>query len=368
MATTQRRVLHLVSGDLWGGAEALVLALASEQHRIAPGQSHCIVMNPGELATRLQLSGVPVTILDESRQSLPRLIREVDQVIRAFEPGILHAHREKENLIAALAGRLHLSRTPRLSRITTVHGLPEPVQGGSGARRAAVEYINSLTMRHGLNAIVCVSRDIAVRLRTDFPDSRVFTIHNGIAMPEAAAHFPSAKQDSPLRLVALGRLVPVKRFDRLYPLSGALAGLGVTPLITLAGDGPLHAALRELLKPGDSDSPFRMPGFVRNAAPLLGQADALVVTSDHEGIPMAVLESLSAGIPVFAFRVGGLPEIEAPGLPLYLVPPGDVDALAREIAHFFTRHDPGTRIPPPPGWSFDIRECAREYERVYANF
>jgi glycosyltransferase involved in cell wall biosynthesis len=125
--------------------------------------------------------------------------------------------------------------------------------------------------------------------------------------------------------------------------------------------------LRDLLKPDAPGSRFRMPGFVSDTRPLLAESDALVITSDHEGIPMAALEALAAGIPVFAFRVGGMPEIGAPDLPLQLAPPGDTSALAGEIAHYFTHHAPGTRIAPPPGWSFDIRECARAYEHLYSS-
>jgi glycosyltransferase involved in cell wall biosynthesis len=367
MDSFKGRITHLVSGDLWGGAEALVFALAQEQHRLRPGDVHCIVMNPGQLAARLIDSGIPTTTLDESRQGLRELLRAVGGVVRKFAPRIVHAHRQKENLLAALLAPFHFREGRAFRRVATIHGMPEPVRGGNVLRRSLINSVNALVFRQGLDAIVGVSQDIASRFQARFPRARVVAIHNGVAVPEHIGKGAGTHHER-LRLLALGRLVPIKRFDRLGALSDALAGaLASRPVITLAGDGPLHSELRELLKPDDPDGGFCMPGFVTDTSALLRETDGVIITSDHEGIPMAVLEALSGGVPVFGFHVGGLPEIAAPGVPLRLVPAGDVQELAREIVRFFTQNDPGVRTAPPPRWTFDIRECARAYGRLYAS-
>ncbi len=286
--------------------------------------------------------------------------------MRSFAPRVLHAHRQKENLLALLASLRLSGRAPL--RITTVHGMPEPVTRGNPLRRRAANLVNSATLRFGFDAIVGVSQDIALALRSRYPVSRVSFVHNGVPVPTSlGAPGPEAPRGRPLRLLALGRLVPIKRFERLRELSDALAVTTVSrPIITLAGDGPLQSQLRTALAADDPRSGVRMPGFVADTAGLLRESDALLVTSDHEGIPMSVLEALASGIAVFAFRVGGLPEIAAPGLPLHLAPAGDVKALAAEIVSYFTKQAPGTRIPPPADWAFDIRQCAAAYERLYA--
>jgi glycosyltransferase involved in cell wall biosynthesis len=351
------RVIHLASGDLWGGAEALIFSLAREQERLRPGTVRCIVMNPGPLAEKLAACGVSTQVLDESRQSFVGLLSAVRKDVAQFAPRVVHSHRQKENLLAWLAGRA--------SRIASVHGLPEPIHGASSWRRGLVQAVNGVSVRFGFDAVVGVSRDVTAIMRSRLPSARVVCVHNGVEVSRNAP--PSVPHSGPLRLVALGRLVPIKHFERLGPLSDALA---ITPrsrpAIVLAGDGPLDQELRSALRPDDPKRQIEMPGFIADVAALLAEADALVITSDHEGIPMAVLEALAAGVPVFGFAVGGLPEICGPGVPLQLAPAADVAALAGEIVTFFNKYPPGVRLPPPHDWAFDIRQCAAAYDRIYA--
>jgi glycosyltransferase involved in cell wall biosynthesis len=362
MPIFEGRVTHLVSGDLWGGAEAMVFALALEQHRLRPGSVACVVMNPGRLAILLEQAGIPTTILDEGQQGFSILLRQVRKHIKLFRPHVLHAHRQKENLLAALV-RLTSRAAPRC--VTTVHGMPEPRATGAILRRLGIELTNAAVMRHGLNAIVTVSLDMAGMFKKAYPGTRVLCIHNGTGI-QITSNRHAVPTPRPLQLLALGRLVTIKRFERLRPLSDAImAAQNARPVITLAGDGPLDSQLRDAFTSDGAVETVRMIGFAADVTDLLEETDALVMTSDHEGIPMAVLEALARGVPVFAFDVGGLPEIAATNVPLHLVPKGDVGALAREIVQFFTVNSLGTRIPPPPAWSFDIRECARAYDRLY---
>lgn len=363
------RVLHIASGDLWGGAEALVFELVREQCRRSPGTVACIVMNPGALATALAALGVPTTVLDESRQGLGELVRATTAVMRKFSPRVVHSHRQKENLLALLAWMRQGSRRAWIKLVTTVHGMPEPVPGRHAVRRRLVRFANELVLRAGFAAIVAVSQDIAVALRPRFPRNRVLCIYNGISVPAATpatTSTDSQADDRPLRLLALGRLVPIKRFERLGELADAMGQkLRHRPRITLAGDGPLEAQLRQSL--ALPPRLIHMPGFVSGVEPLLQDTDALVITSDHEGIPMAALEALARGVPVFSFAVGGLREMPCGRTPLSLVTAGDSLALADAIVDYFARRAPGQRQLPPADWRFDIRQCAQSYEDLYAS-
>lgn len=358
-------VTHFASGDLWGGAEALLLSLASEQLLRNPAGVRCVLMNPGRLATELRAAGVPTLVLDESRQGLLSLVRHSAKFLQGSDPSIIHGHREKENLIGLLAGVL--SRRA-LGYVSTVHGLPEPVPGAGQLFPRIKRAINSMALRQGYDTVVSVSRDIAVQLAPRFPPGRVHTIHNGVPASriEQDRADPLAASSRPLRLLALGRLVPIKRFDRLRELSDRLAGSVVgRPMITLCGEGPLDSALRTSLGVDDGAQDIAMAGYVADTSIPLSNTDALVITSDHEGLPMAALEALSSGVPVFSFAVGGLPELVGDGIPLKLVPAGDIAGLAQVIADFFARTPLGSRFAPPTNWKFGIRFCADSYADLY---
>lgn len=359
MHKDQQRVTHIVSGDLWGGAEAFVHALACEQQRQNPGSVSCVVMNPGRLADELSRSGLETLVLDESRASTMELARSTAQHIRLFRPDIVHSHREKENFIALLA----TAQNRRIRRVTTVHGLPEPVRGRRKIRSSLKGLLNDAVVKFGFDAVVGVSHDIASRMQHRRGRALVIAIHNGVPVSATTNSQPSAVSRD-LHLLALGRLVPIKRFDRLKEVYALLSRSSIGSVrITLAGTGPLEDELKHLF---GTETHVQMPGFVADTARLIDEADALIVTSDHEGIPMSVLEALARGTPVFAFNVGGLPEIGAPTVPLYLAPPGDIETLASEIIRFFSQHSRGMRAPLPTNWSFDIRVCASRYRDLYA--
>jgi glycosyltransferase involved in cell wall biosynthesis len=359
-------VLHIVSGDLWGGAEAVVAELARRQHAAAPGRVACAVMNPGILAEELVKAGIETLVLDESRSSVLKLATSTAKMVRSASPDILHAHRQKENLIALLASRATGSFRHRPRLVTTVHGMTEPVASGRNLRRKLVARANEWVMRTGFDALVGVSNDISNILRQRFPGKRVSCVHNGIRIPPIQGLARPGRSESTLKLLALGRLVPIKRYERLREISEAITACsGERPHITLAGEGPLAADLERVLRAKAPSSGISMRGFVRDTDGLLAECDALVICSDHEGIPMSALEALARGIPVFGFRVGGLPELITPGAPIRLVAPGDSAALAHSIVTYFAEVPPGQRTPPALDWPFDILQCVRSYDSLY---
>lgn len=361
------RVMHLASGDLWGGAEAVVLALAREQHRSAPGTVSCLVMNPGRLATELQQSGIETIVLDESRQGLLALAGAAANELRRLQPNILHTHRQKENVIAVLAALSIRNRLARPRLVSTVHGMVEPVVNARNWRRRLIARINDFTLRHWFDCVVGVSREITHALSVRYAPTRVDCIHNGIAPNEQPSGPNTIRTSQQLNLLALGRLVPIKRFERLGEVADLISSYtGVRPCITLGGEGPLDAQLRNSLCVDVPTATIRMLGFVTDTHKLLDSTDALLVTSDHEGIPMVALEAISRGVPVFGFAVGGLPEIAATTDLMRLAPLPDVQALARAIVDYFATRPTGRRPPPPPDWPLYIANCAAGYSRLYA--
>jgi glycosyltransferase involved in cell wall biosynthesis len=115
----------------------------------------------------------------------------------------------------------------------------------------------------------------------------------------------------------VGRLSVVKAPEVLLR---AVRGTGLRLLV--AGEGPL----REALEAEADAEQVRFLGFLPDVAPVLAAADLLALPSRTEGLPMAALEAMAAGLPVVASAVGSLPEVLADGAGV-LVPPGDVSAL-----------------------------------------
>lgn len=358
------KILHVASGDLWGGAEAILLSLVRAQRKIAGVEVACALMNEHQLSRELLACGVPTFVFDERVQGFVSLVRSVRHSIHDFQADIVHAHRGKENMIAALC-RLLNGRDQRY--LTTVHGMPEPAPGNSPIRRWALAMLNSMVLRHGMHAVVAVSHDIARHLREDLNLRKVHVVHNGVQVSplDSRTILASGATHAPVTLLSMGRLVQIKRYERLSQVAAEIMSQsGRAPKILLAGEGPLAQDLVRHFADSPGGQFVEMLGFVRDTAALLQHADGLVITSDHEGIPMVALEALAANKPVFAFEVGGMPEIAAQSPAMRLSPVGDIPALVKNITDWFSANDhSGSDLPH--NWPFDIHRCAQAYIALY---
>jgi glycosyltransferase involved in cell wall biosynthesis len=106
-----------------------------------------------------------------------------------------------------------------------------------------------------------------------------------------------------------------------------------------AGDGAERAALEAQRAALGLDARVRFLGRVDDVAELLAGADVCVMPSRHEGLGVAALEAMAAGVPVVASRVGGLPEAVVDGATGCLVAPDDASALADALGRLVADRD-----------------------------
>jgi glycosyltransferase involved in cell wall biosynthesis len=133
------------------------------------------------------------------------------------------------------------------------------------------------------------------------------------------------------RLAIVGRLIPIKGHDTLLAALARVREEVPDVSLEIAGDGQLEPELRATVERRGLPSAVRFLGRVAPPAPVFERAAVVVVPSRGEGFGMVALEAMERGRAVVASDVGGLPEIVADGRSGLLVPPGDVEALARAI-------------------------------------
>jgi len=177
------------------------------------------------------------------------------------------------------------------------------------------------------------------------PPERVVTLYNAGPLPPTAALAAERPRDGRRRTahgLFLGRLGARKGVYDLLEAIRRLRGRGVPAVFTLAGDGEVER-VRQLAEEMELSDCVRVPGWVDGEVKeaLLSDADFLALPSYYEGLPMAVLEAMSRGLPVVATPVGGIPEAVRDGVNGYLVEPGDAEALADRMERLCL--DPGLR-------------------------
>ena len=155
------------------------------------------------------------------------------------------------------------------------------------------------------------------------PRDKLKTVPNPVSL--APAEGSDETQPSPGSLLFVGRLSEEKGLDVLLR---ALASPRVSKDFTLdvAGDGPCAERWQSLGQTLGLETRVRWLGMRDDIPDLLANAGALVLPSLREGLPLAVLEAASCGVPVVASRVGGVPEAVWEGENAVLVEPGDIEA------------------------------------------
>lgn len=167
-----------------------------------------------------------------------------------------------------------------------------------------------------------ISQFGAQRIRERVPAARPDVVHMGVDVPAVPA--PRRAIRGRLHLLAIGSLTPQKGHLTLLDAM-RLAGPGVT--LDVVGDGPLRSMLESELRDARLRERVRLLGQLPHARLLqrlsAGDWDALVHPSPvgngyDEGIPVALMEAMAAGLPVIAFPSGGVPELISPGAGLLI--------------------------------------------------
>jgi len=164
---------------------------------------------------------------------------------------------------------------------------------------------------------------------------RLHIVHCGVD-PSVYTPRPLPRTGGPLRLLAVGRLHPIKGYDVLFAACASLTADGLEWELELVGDGPMMPRLRELavsLKINDRVSFSGAVGQDR-IGEYFDRADMIVVSSFMEGVPVVLMEAMARQLAVVATRVGGIPELVREGVDGVMVSPGSADALADALRPF----------------------------------
>ena len=332
------RVMHIISGDLWAGAESQAFTLLKHLH--AHTSLHVVVMNDGELFRRLQSLNIPLTLILESELNSLKILTRLIAAIQTFNPDILHTHRQKENILGNFANVIaSFPFKKRAPSVRTAHGAPESVPLG---KQKIQVWLDSFVGKYIQQAIISVSKDLAVKLSSVFQLDTIHVIQNGVdskALREQAkvAEFRSAAPNH-IHIGIIGRLEPVKRIDIFIEMASILAKSKslIQPLhFYIIGDGTLRSVMERKVNDLGLNDSVSFLGHRKDIASCILSLDAIVMCSDHEGTPMTVLEAMALKTPVVAHKVGGLVEI-LNEYPILLVSNHSSDGYANAISNLFS--------------------------------
>ena len=324
-------VCHVISGHVWAGAQVQVATLLKALSRRSDLKLSGIVLEEGRLAQELRECGVPVKVVPQYGASLLRLLFPSAAFLANKQVQIMHAHGYKESIVASLLAKWR--RIP--AQVRTFHGARTPFSGLRLRHRAAL-FLDHLTTRHLVDHSILVSRGLAASMSHELDPARFSVIQNGIdvgsVFSSLSANEAKARLQIPgdvLVVGAVARLEEVKRLDLFHAAAAHIVRALPDTKFVIAGSGSQESRLKGLFRKSGLEHSVRFLGHRNDVHDVLRALDLLLITSDQEGIPMALLEAMALGIPVVSRAVGGIPEVIEDGCSGILVPSGEPHALAQ---------------------------------------
>ena len=337
-------VCHLISGDLWAGAEVQMYTLVSSLKTAPELNISAIILNEGKLARKLKETGLDATVVDESKHGFYKILSLIKEKLQGEDIDIIHTHRYKENLIGGLLKRKGVVR----HLVQTVHGLGETPRGFRAVKSQLLSRANLWFARKYFDKVLTVSFDIQKNLSHKIDSARLETIHNAInpadlkvtkESTELRKEFGVGKDESIIGTA--GRMVPVKGYDLLLDAAALILKRKPTVRFLLAGEGPQRTELEQKAKAMGFSEQIQFVGFRDDIIDFINCLDLFIMSSYHEGIPMVLLEAMVLRKAIVATAVGGINEIIENGVSGLLVKSGNAEAFAEACIRVLD--DAGTR-------------------------
>ena len=320
------RVAYAIWSLGLGGAEQVVIRLAAGLDRRRFEPLICCLDEPGPFATQAEKAGIEVVSLGKRGPLDGGAAHRLARLLSSRGVQTVHTHLWGANFWGRLAGLW--ARIPVV--VTTEHNVD--------SWKRVHHFMIDRALALATTRLVAVSQEVR-----EFYEGhgvgrgRWQVIYNGVEIRAAPSrHRGPAWRDLGLGaeepVVALiGRLVPAKA-PEVFLQALARATLRVPALRGLVvGDGPLRSELEGEARRLGLERRVVFAGLRTDVSELLAGLDAVLFSSVREGLSMAMLEAMAAGVPVIATEVGGTPELITDGRTGLLVPPGQPDALAEAL-------------------------------------
>ena len=314
-------LLFLVGELHTGGLERQLFYLlkAMDRDRFAPAVAVWNYRETDVHVAPIRALGVPIYPMPSGGSRLGKLIA-FRRVVEQLQPDVVHSYAFYTNFAASWGalGNGAIAIGSVRSAFDWAKKDAGALVGRLSARWPAHQIFNSRS------AVEDARRTGAV-----FAPRTAHFVRNGLDLDrfQPAAGSP----DVPFRILGVGYLLPVKRWERLLAVAQYLDTHGVDARIRIAGDGPLRSSLaQEAVRLGVADRVEFLP-HSEDVPGLLAQSSILVHTSDSEGCPNAVMEAMACGRPVVATDVGDVSSLVEHGRTGFIAPADDGRMLAQHV-------------------------------------
>jgi glycosyltransferase involved in cell wall biosynthesis len=370
-AGVRPRVLLLIKCLGYGGAEQLLVDVVANRDAEAFDYEVAYVLaSENSLVPAVEASGVTVHALGARGNGDPRWLPALRRLLVHGDYDLIHFHLP----YAAALGRLVALTVPAHRRpvfVYTDHNVwAKTVLPLRLLNRAAIGRDRGL---------IAVSRSVGDALPASVRGRAEILVHgiNQARVAELRAQRTSLRAevrsemevpDGEILALTVANLRTQKGYDVLLDAARRVLDRGTPVRFAAVGRGPQDdeiLARHEALHLGDR---FRFLGPRADVLRLMAGSDLFVLASLYEGLPVAIMEATSMGLPIVTTAVGEIPNFLTDGDDALIVEPGDPEALARAIERLASDEELRRRLGASAlahGASFDIARAAKDIEALY---
>jgi glycosyltransferase involved in cell wall biosynthesis len=333
MLMEKMKLLYLNAPTSLAGAERVILTYLQHHDReqfLPQVMSYLNEFRPDNEFTReVERLGIGFSrVRLRGYRGLGRQITETAHLIKRAGVSVIHSHGYRSDIIGMLA-----ARRAGVPIISTLHGWT-PVNRSL----RIYEAIDRLVLRW-FDHIICVSRPLYEQMLRTLPSHRVTLLPNAVSTLPVDGFSPTARGTTRKTILFVGRLSYEKGVDVLLrAYAHSFFGHDDTRLLIL-GDGPDRTTYEQLAHDLRINDQVEFLGFQRDVQSFYRSADLYVLASRSEGLPLSLLEAMSAGLPLVATRVGGVPDVIQDGFSGCLVPSNDHRALGVALKNLLDKPD-----------------------------
>lgn len=323
------KVLHIISSGGMYGAESVILnlahALAEASHSSALGVFSNSANPNLQLHTIALSQGLESHLLPCNGQVDTTTIAAIRELVARVDADVVHAHGYKADIYTWLA-----LRNSTIPYVSTCHNWLK-----QNWRVSSYGIADRLVLRK-YTRIVAVSKEVRqTLLSAGVSESRIRMVRNGIDLRPFTAAEPTlrkelARGNTPI-VGFIGRLSSEKGPDIFVATAARVLGEFPNTAFVLIGEGPDREQLQRSIDDFKIRDHVHMVGRRDDMPSVYASLDIMVSTSRQEGLPMAVLEGMSSGLPLVATAVGDVPTVVQDGVTGLLAPSLDVERLATSI-------------------------------------
>jgi len=326
-ARPARRVLHIINGEVYGGAERALDLLAQRLGALGVEVGFAC-LKPALFPVARRAQSAPLYEVPMRGRWDLRPVVKIARLVREHGYEAVYAHTARSAMIASLVSRI--------TGVPFVYHVQSPT--AQDTTRRIANFVNATVERLALrraSALIAVSESLAERLRkAGYPEELIAVVPNGSPARESLPPRTRPEGEWTLGMTALFR--PRKGIEVLLRALAILKAEGLP--VRLRAVGPFedsdykHKVKRLAGELGISEL-IDWVGFTRETDRELDRMDLFVLPSLFgEGTPLVLSEAMASGVPAVTTRVEGNPELIRDGRDGLVVEPGDAEGLARAIA------------------------------------